>query len=145
MTLPDTIAPPERRRVWVWLLPLAAIVVAALIAAYELIASPFQAMLLANYGKRLTYASQVGASDSIRFPAGGPHDIRLGYARLPAISERLATRGYGVARQARISPEMAKLADFGLFLPYREKQAAGLTLLDCAGTPFYQARFPGRG
>jgi membrane peptidoglycan carboxypeptidase len=145
MTLSEPGQPRRRRRLWPWLLPLLVILIAALIAAYELIASPFQAMVLAGYGKRLTYATQAGPSDSIRFPEFGPHDLRLGYARLPAITERMTRAEYTITRQARVSPEMAKLADFGLFLPYREKSSAGLTLLDCAGTPLYKARSPERG
>jgi len=145
MTPPEAGAAPRRRRLWPWLLPLLAIIVLAVIAAYELIASPLQAMLLANYGKRLTFATQPGPSDSVRFPEAGPHDIRLGYARLPAITTRLLGNGYEIGRQARISPEMDKLAGIGIYLPYREKPFAGLTLLDCAGTPYYQARFPGHG
>ncbi len=145
MTLPEAEPAKRRRRLWPWLLPALAILVAAIIAAYELIASPFQAMLLAAYGKRLIYTSQPGPSDSIRFPESGPHDIRLGYARLPDITGRLLQNQYEIIRQARLAPEMVKLADLGLFLPYREKNSAGLQLLDCAGTPFFTARSPSQG
>jgi membrane peptidoglycan carboxypeptidase len=145
MTPSEVDQAPRRRRLWPWLAPFLVILLLAAIAAYELIASPLQALLLASYGKRLTFATQPGPSDSIRFPEEGPHDIRLGYARLPAMIDRLTENGYEITRQARVSPEMAKLANIGLFLPYREKQSAGLTLLDCTGTPYYQARYPGRG
>ncbi len=114
------------------------------LAAYELIASPFQAMLLADYAKRLTYRTGPGPSNLIRFPSAGPSDIRFGYTGLPEFQERLAQRGYQVSQQARLSPEMAKLADYGLFLPYREKSSAGLTLDDCAGNPYYSFRQPHR-
>jgi membrane peptidoglycan carboxypeptidase len=145
MTLSEADPAPRRRRLWPWLLAFLAIAVAAVVAAYELIASPLQATMLAAYAKRLTYASQPGPSDSIRFPESGPHDIRLGYARLPDISKRLLNSQYAIVRQTRLAPEMVKLANLGLFLPYREKNAAGLQLLDCAGTPFFSARFPSKG
>jgi len=119
-----------------------ALLVLAGIAAYELIASPFQAMLLADYAKRLSYQSAPGPSDRIRFPTSGPYDIRLGYVGLPDFRKRLEARGYLVSQQARLSPEMDKLAAYSLFLPYREKTSAGLTLNDCAGAPFYQFASP---
>jgi membrane peptidoglycan carboxypeptidase len=115
---------------------------AALIAAYELIASPLQAMFLADYAKRLNYHDGNGPSDRIRFPKFGPHDIRFGYSLLPDFTKNLAKANFAVVRQARISPEMANLDKFGLFLPYREKDAAGLTLEDCSGAPYYRFRQP---
>ena len=133
-----------KRSTRVWLgLGLALFVLAA-VAAYELIASPFQAMLLADYARRLTFQSESGPSDRIRYPKAGPYDIRYGYARLPDFRPRLEARDFLIARQARLSPEMDKLADYSLFLPYREKTSAGLTLDDCAGQPYFSFRQPRR-
>jgi hypothetical protein len=39
---------------------------------------------------------------------------------------------------------MAQLADYGLFLPYREKSSAGLTMLDCSGKPYFSFILPRR-
>jgi membrane peptidoglycan carboxypeptidase len=130
------------RRIILGAFLLLALLAAATFAAYELIASPFQAMLLAGYGKRLTYQVESGPSDSIRFPGAGPYDLRLGYVGLPEFIRRLSSQGYAVTHQARISPEMAQLADYGLFLPYPEKSVAGLTLQDCRSQPYYSQRFP---
>lgn len=127
-----------------WLMFGLALLLVAGFAAYELIASPLQAMVLADYARRLNYRSASGASDRIRFPLAGPYDTRLGYVGLPEFSKRLRTHGYVISRQARLSPEMLQLADWGLFLPYREKATAGLTLLDCAGRPYYSFRQPRR-
>jgi membrane peptidoglycan carboxypeptidase len=141
MNSPDTVR-RRVRRLWFGGLLFLVLLVAAAIAAYELIASPFQAMFLAGYGKRLTYQTSAGASDSIRFPEAGPYDVRLGYVGLPEFSRRLQERGFSITGQSRISPEMAQLADYGLFLPYPEKAVAGLSLEDCRGKPYYRQTYP---
>jgi membrane peptidoglycan carboxypeptidase len=127
----------RKRRLWLWPLILLILIGAAGVIAYELVASPFQAVLLANYGKRLTYDIQSGPSERIRFPANGPYDQRLGYSRLPDFIQRLTTGqsngGFTLVRQARISSDMARLSDLGIFLPYRERAIAGIHLRDCRG------------
>lgn len=130
------------RRLWQW--PLIALVVLSLaaIAAYELIASPFQATLLAKYAERLNFGLENGASQQILFPKHGPYDIRLGYVGLPEFSKRLVNSGFAITQQARISPEMAQLMDWGLFPPYREKSSAGLEVRDCRDGVLYQSRYP---
>jgi membrane peptidoglycan carboxypeptidase len=133
-----------RVRGWFWLTFGLAFLALAVVAAYELIASPFQAMLLADYARRLTYHDEPGPSDRIRFPEAGPYDLRHGYAGLPGFRQRLEKRGFLVSRQARLSPEMDKLVEYGLFLPYREKSSAGLTLADCAGNPYFSFAQPRR-
>lgn len=130
------------RRLWLWPLILLLLLIMAVIAAYELIASPFQAMMLAGYGKRLTFRMEAGISaDPVASPQG-PYDVRLGYPFLPDYIKRLQEQGFEVTRQARISPDMARIGDFGLFMPYREKSVAGLTLLDCGQQPLQTLRFP---
>ncbi len=131
---------PARR--WLWPVGILFALVAAAIAAYELIASPVQAQFLARYAERLKFWLAEGASDSIRFPTAGPYDIRLGYVGLPDFIRRLNQAGYIITQQARISPEMAKLAEFGLFLPYHEKNTAGLDIRDCQNNPIYTVRYP---
>jgi membrane peptidoglycan carboxypeptidase len=132
------------RRAGFWLFFGLLFLAAAGVTAYELIASPLQAMFLSDYAARLTFHDVPGPSDQIRFPKYGPSDVRFGYTRIPEYVSRLTKEGYSVTSQARISDEMADLDKFGLFLPYREKSVAGLTLEDCAGTPYYQFRQPHR-
>lgn len=131
---------PARR--WLWPLGILLALTVAFIAAYELIASPLQAQFLARYGERLRFWLADGASDSIRFPTAGPHDIRLGYVGLPEFIRRLRDAGFVVTQQARISPEMARLDDLGLYLPYHEKTTAGLEIRDCQGRSLYAVRYP---
>jgi len=130
------------RRLQFALLLVFLIIVGALIAAYEMIASPFQAMLLAGYGKRLTFQIEAGENAALRVPKHGPYNIRNGYTELPKFVRRLKEQGFEVTAQARISPDMARILDYGLYLPYKEKSATGLTLSDCSNKPLHEARFP---
>jgi membrane peptidoglycan carboxypeptidase len=132
----------KKRRALIAVLIFLLLIVAAVIAAYELIASPFQAMLLAGYGKRLTFQTEAGENAALRAPKFGPYDIRTGYTGLPEFVRRLKQQGFEVTAQARISPDMARILDYGLYLPYKEKSVAGLTLLDCSDKPIHEARFP---
>ncbi len=128
----------RRLRIAVWLG--AAVLAGA--ALYEFVASPLQALFLSDYARRLTYSLEAGPSPDIHFPAAGPYDIRLGYVGLPEFSRRLAARGYEITHQARISEQMGQLAGYGLYLPYREKNTAGLGLTDCAGETLSSHRYP---
>lgn len=133
---------PKKHRFWPGLLITLLVLLGALIAAYELIASPLQSMILAGYGKRLSYHLEDGENPHPHTPKAGPYDIRMGYVGLPGFVKRLKTQGFEVTQQARISPDMARIDDFGLFLPYQEKSVAGLTLLDCRGQPLYAVHYP---
>jgi len=136
--------PPKkpRRHPWLWAFLIISLLAGAAIAAYELIASPFQAMVLAGYGKKLTFQTEPGENPGLRTPSAGPYDIRLGYVELPEFVQRLKQQGFEVTRQARISPEMARIDDFGLFLPYKVKSVAGLTLYDCRGDVMHDSQHP---
>lgn len=123
---------------------LAGVLAAVVVIREEAQTSSFQARNLARLGRQMTFELQPGVSDSIRMPGDGPYDQRLGYSALPGLVERLPELGYSVTAQARISAAMAKVADRSLFLPYREKTRAGLTVLDCAGEPVVSARYPER-
>jgi len=117
---------------------------AGIFAWIEATRSPWQARYFTALARDMTFRVEPGASDAIHFPGEGPFDRRLGYTGLPALAERLAQRGYEISAQARISPRMAEAAGHGLFLPYREKTQAGLTILDCAGRSLFEVRYPQR-
>ncbi len=130
------------RRFQIAMLIVFLIIIGAVIAAYEMIASPFQAMLLAGYGKRLSFQIEAGDNPALRVPKFGPYNIRNGYTELPEFVRKLKAQGFEVTEQARISPDMAHVLDYGLYLPYKEKSVTGLTLLDCSNKPLHEARFP---
>ncbi|MEW6415515.1 MAG: transglycosylase domain-containing protein [Pseudomonadota bacterium] len=114
------------------------------LVAYELVSSALEARYLAKTAQKMTWQLRPGPSDRIRFPGDGPYDVRLGYSKLPDYLARLQKAGWKIDAQARISLQMARVADLGLFLPYHEKDQAGLALLDSDGQTLYQARYPTR-
>ena len=136
---------------WKWvkwgavLAVLLAMVILARIVQTEIETSRLQAHYLSELTRDIGFAVGSGPSDRIRFPsASGPYDVRLGYAQLPAFTTRLNERGFAVADQARDSDRMIALADEGLFLPYAEKDQAGLVLRDASGATLFHSRYPQR-
>lgn len=123
---------------------LVALVIVVRFVQIEIQTSRLQARYLSELGRDVAFTVADGASNSIRFPASGPYDVRLGYALEPSFEERLTARGFAVASQARDSARMLALADDGLFLPYDEKDQAGLLLRDAHGTQLFSARHPNR-
>ena len=147
---PPSVAAVRRRGrgAWRWLLRLlfvTLVFVAALFVVDELDSSSLQARYLAKLGGELTYRVEPGPApaDELRYPLAGPFDERLGYVQLPAFLAALAGKGYPVAAQARLSPRLRELADWGLFPAYREKNQAGLKILDHRGDAMYAVRYPG--
>ena len=114
------------------------------LVAWELLSSTFEARYLTKTVQKMTWRMQPGPSDRIRFPGKGPYDVRLGYSNMPTYTERLKKHGWHIEEQAKISIQMARVGELGMFLPYREKDQGGITLLDAAGTPLYQYQSPAR-
>jgi membrane peptidoglycan carboxypeptidase len=129
-----------------WLLAcillLGAAVALAVLVPGEVRSSERQARFFAALAREASWNVEAGASDSIRFPRGGPYDRRLGYALLPAFSERLLERDYRVEDQARFAPRLRWLAGLGLTPAFEEKTQAGLRLVSRDGSPLFEASFP---
>lgn len=137
---------PRKRRLKTWLF-LGSAVLAALLAAWavlEVRTSRLQARIFAEIADDLSYRVEPGPSGAIRYPAASPYDTRLGYAGLPQYLERLRTRDYAIAAQARMSPKMLEFSDMGLYPTYHEKTKVGLEILDCRSQPLFVSRFPER-
>ncbi|ANJ72467.1 transglycosylase domain-containing protein [Ralstonia insidiosa] len=124
--------------------PLLLLAAAAWLVSSELKTSAWQASYLARLGKSQTFPVKPGPNASARYPNSGPYDERLGYHQLSTFLDRLHTRGYIVAQQAVPSNDMLSLMERGLNAPYREKDQAGLELLDDDGRPIYRVRHPER-
>ncbi|HEY3599870.1 MAG TPA: transglycosylase domain-containing protein, partial [Paraburkholderia sp.] len=130
-----------------WLLVVAFLVVVAAgvhFVQIEMDTSSLQARYLSELTSEVGFTVSEGPSDSIRFPKEGPYDTRLGYTLLPSIERRLKERGFAVASQARGSQRLTSLADDGLFIPYEEKDQAGLRLFDATGEPLFGEDYPNR-
>ncbi|MFS2164381.1 transglycosylase domain-containing protein [Variovorax sp. Varisp62] len=116
----------------------------AVFAVDELKTSRLQSALWRNLGNGASFSVDAGASDAIRFPHTGPYDERLGYHDLPDFIQRLDSQGYAITRQARLSPRLIELQERGLFIPYREKNQAGLAVRDCRNAALLHTRVPQR-
>ncbi len=114
------------------------------LVAWELLSSALEARYLAKTAQKMTWQVKPGPSARIHYPGEGPYDLRLGYARLPDYLQRLQRAGWQIDAQAKISIQMARVADLGLFLPYHEKDQAGITLYASDGQPLYASRQPQR-
>jgi membrane peptidoglycan carboxypeptidase len=114
------------------------------LAGWELLSSAFEARYLAKVARSMTWEVRPGPSARIRFPAAAPYDRLMGYSRLPGYLDRLTGEGWHIEAQAEISPDMARAADLGLFLPYREKDQGGITLLDADGSSLFAHPYPAR-
>ncbi|MHB1093494.1 transglycosylase domain-containing protein [Thiobacillus sp.] len=112
--------------------------------AYELLSSALEAKYIARAAQKMTWQMHPGPSDRIRYPGQGPYDVRLGYSKLPHYLTRLDKAGWQIDQQARISIQMERAGELGLFLPYHEKDQGGLSLLDSNGKPLYQSLHPTR-
>src|SRR6202158_5356401 len=134
-----------RRLKWLLLIVLAVVLgFTARFAQIEIETSRMQARYFSVLWRDIGFAVADGPSERIRFPGSGPYDERLGYGSLPSFQKRLVERGFAVTAQARDSATMASVADRGLFLPYDEKDQAGLQLFDTTGAPLYGGHYPVR-
>jgi membrane peptidoglycan carboxypeptidase len=134
----------KRWKVYIPALTIEVALLLACLAAYELKSSHFQAAFFSKIGKQIHYEVKPGRSGNIRFPSTGPYDIRLGYTKLPLLRKSLVHHGFRIVSQARISPRLRQLMDFGLYPSYNEKPFAGLRILDRYDHPIYQVTRPER-
>jgi membrane peptidoglycan carboxypeptidase len=139
-----------RGRIWrwarwaLWLVLLLLVVALALAVTDEAKTSRLQARYLAHLNQGLHFELRPGASQAIRYPGDGPYDQRLGYHELPHFLARLQAQDWLITEQAQASSRLLELRERGLFMPYDEKNQAGLSLLDCHGDALHVALHPQR-
>lgn len=138
----------RRRQSWYkWFAGTVALGAGGLLAwgiSLEMEDSAIQSRAFSKLAREMTYRTDVGPSEGIRFPQAGPYDERLGYARLPQFTQALQESGYLIERQARMSPEMQEFMDLGGFALYAEKPQSGLSVTDRRGEIIHSARYPAR-
>lgn len=105
-------------------------------------ASYLQANVLTKWASNMAFAVQPGAAADAQFPAHGPYDERLGYTSIPSFVQRLTKRGFTVEQQAAPSDQMREFVTNGGYAIYREKNQAGLKVVDRGGQPIYAKSFP---
>src|SRR5258708_6744504 len=128
----------------VWCARLVAVALAAGGLYLEGRTSFFQSFVFTRLIGKASFTVDAGPNAELRFPAAGPYDERLGYAQLPSYIDALGRRHSEIERQARLSPDMARLTGLGGFPIFREKDLAGLKLLDRSGNELYAASYPER-
>ncbi len=111
----------------------------ALFLFYELRTSALQSWVLSSYARRMHYKVGPGPSPNIIFPKNGPFDVRAGYSLIPEFVRRLNSAGYNVSQQVRFSPELERVAKWGILPPYSEPNATRLTIRGMDGQPLFQA------
>jgi len=111
---------------------------------YEVRTSALQARLFSGWSSRLTYEVADGPSPRTAFPHSGPFDRQRGYSALPEFQSRLQDRGFRIVRQARVSPELADLAAWGITPPYPEPPLTGLTIHALGDLSLYDRTGGGR-
>jgi membrane peptidoglycan carboxypeptidase len=110
--------------------------------ASEADTSLLQSLFISRAVRDMNFAAQPGPSPYIRFPKAGPYDLRLGYAQLPAMIDRLSDRHFAIERQARQSALLMHFIRAGGYAIYHEKMQAGLTLRDRGGAALQAACYP---
>jgi membrane peptidoglycan carboxypeptidase len=105
-------------------------------------ASFLQASVLTQWAQNMAFAVQPGPAPDAQFPAAGPFDERLGYTSIPSFVERLTAKGFVVEQQAAPSEQMRAFVADGGYAVYREKNQAGLKVVDRAGQPIFAKSFP---
>ena len=141
---------PKIRRRWTvwrvlfWLLILLLLTTAGGLLAYEMRTSWLQAREIPRYANTLDYSLEAGPSEAVHYPAHGPFDHRLGYARLPDLLARLKNQQFMITQQVQFSPALQQYTSHGLYPPYVEKTQAGLFVGDCRREPIYDYVYPQR-
>jgi membrane peptidoglycan carboxypeptidase len=112
--------------------------------ALELKSSWIQSRIFHETDRHLSYQLADGKSRSIRYPSGGPYDWALGYARIPDFLPHLEAKGYRIEAQADSSELLVSLTGIGLYPVYRQKDQAGLRIVDRDGQDMYAFDRPER-
>ena len=132
------LATNARRFLFRFLLLLLVLAVAAGLV-HEFDTSALQARFFSDYAARVSFTVAPGASAHIAFPTSGPFDHSRGYTALPAFVERLQGKGFQIARQARVSPELEQLLAWGISPPYPENADVGLVIRNPDGSNLFDA------
>src|SRR5688572_5050826 len=125
-----------------WIVSGSALLILSVAAAVEMNTAYVQSRLFSSWAGELTYSVQPGAHKEVKFPSGGPQDLRLGYAKLSSFIESLDANDFEVVRQSAPSAALGEFTAQHGYAIYHEKEAAGLALHDRDGKPFYETRFP---
>src|ERR1051326_1462646 len=109
-----------------WVMIAVVPVVIATLILFEARTSQLQAHVLSLIAAKLSYSMGSGPSATIAFPSSGPFNEARGYAELPGFARRLTKAGFRITSQARLSPQLERLSQWGINPPFHEKPDTGL-------------------
>jgi membrane peptidoglycan carboxypeptidase len=109
---------------------------------FEVRNSWLQSRVFRAADRHLTYRVSDGPSHAIDYPAAGPYDWALGYARMPMFLLRLQAAGFHVDAQAEDSKFYSILTRTGVYPVYPQKDQAGLKITDRDGRDLFAAAQP---
>lgn len=112
--------------------------------ALDLKSSWAESRILSIMARQEAFSMKPGPGHLLDRRGNGPYDERLGYSRLPELIGRLNTAGFRIEDQTSDSFALRAFDRFGLDPIYREKNQAGLLILDRAGHPLYSSAYPRR-
>lgn len=140
--IPEEQDRPGRGRATVLAAKIVGAALAVSLVLLEMKTSWLQALVFSSIDRRFSYTMQPGPSRNAPYPPSGPYDIRLGYARLPAFLQRLTRNGFEIASQVHAISSFWPSANRYVYPIYREKNQAGLEIVDRANRPLFTARYP---
>jgi membrane peptidoglycan carboxypeptidase len=135
---------PRRWRFFKVTVILIVVAVLAVLVTIEFKTFYLESRFLSRFAQKVSFSVKPGPNPSLRFPAYGPYDERLGYTHLPDFFKNLSAQGYQIKAQARLSSSLDDIIDWGLYPSYREKNQAGLTILAHDGRDLFRAKYPER-
>ena len=116
------------RKNWRWIALAAVPVLIGTLILFEARTSELQSRILSSMAAKLSFKIGTGPSATIAFPSGGPFNEARGYAELPEFARRLSDSGFRISAQARLSPELQRLAQWGINPPFHDKPSSGLVV-----------------
>lgn len=137
--VPARTEPRKTAKAW-WI----AAFIGVALAGFEMKTAWTQSRILAYAARSLHFDMRAGPNPDIQYPQAGPYDARLGHNKLPEFQAHLRSAGFQLEAQARPSKLYRYLANLTRVPIYREKNQAGLRILDHTRKPLYETRFPQR-
>ncbi len=110
--------------------------------ALDLRSSWAESCILSIVAQQAEFSVRPGPSRTLDHPADGPYDERLGYSHLPGLIAALRASGFRIQGQTSDSFTLRVLSRLGLDPIYREKDQAGLQVLDRGGRALYDSAYP---
>ncbi len=110
---------------------------------YESKTSYFQSKYFSEQTAGYSWSIIDSASPSVVYPDSlGPFNIRRGYSLIPGLVEKLTNQGFKVVRQPLWNDSLIEYAKSGFYIPFIDKEQAGLSVYDRQNHQLFTAQYP---